>query len=118
MSIEEAYLFFHTSREKQALNINPSLSSLQYIPTMAMMKRDSVVALTFLQWFKLFFIRNGNGKEYDAFKARGGQSLVPADSGESSVCQWINHTVVTQISCTVKVWLIEMYNSCLFVTLT
>lgn len=70
------------------------------------MKRNSVVAVTFLQWFKLFFDKNSNGKEYHAFKARGGQSMVPAESGGSSVCRWINHTVVTQISYIVKVWLI------------
>lgn len=49
------------------------------------MKRNSVVTLTFLQWFKLFFDKNNNGRKYHAMEARGGQSMVPG-SGEGSVC--------------------------------
>uniref|UniRef100_A0A8D0D3A5 DNA (cytosine-5-)-methyltransferase n=1 Tax=Sander lucioperca TaxID=283035 RepID=A0A8D0D3A5_SANLU len=43
--------------------------------------RNSKVAVTFLHWFKVFFDRNNNkGREYHALEARGGQSMVPADS--------------------------------------
>ncbi|XP_047196093.1 uncharacterized protein LOC118110598 [Hippoglossus stenolepis] len=48
------------------------------------MKRNSTVALTFLQWFKLFFDKNHKGREYHALEARGGQSMVPADSDDVS----------------------------------
>uniref|UniRef100_A0A8C9YXQ8 DNA (cytosine-5-)-methyltransferase n=1 Tax=Sander lucioperca TaxID=283035 RepID=A0A8C9YXQ8_SANLU len=48
--------------------------------------RNSKVAVTFLHWFKVFFDRNNNkGREYHALEARGGQSMVPADSGGSTV---------------------------------
>lgn len=47
------------------------------------MKKNSAVALTFLQWFKIFFDENNDGREYNALEARGGQSLVPADLGVS-----------------------------------
>lgn len=50
------------------------------------------MSLTFLQWFKLFFDENNNGREYHALEARGGQSIVP-DSGGSTVCWWIKLTV-------------------------
>ncbi|XP_068997839.1 uncharacterized protein [Embiotoca jacksoni] len=59
---------------------------VRLIPTAALMKRSFVAALSFLQWFKLFFDENNNGREYHAFEARGGRSLVPADSdGRSSL---------------------------------
>lgn len=54
------------------------------------------MALTFLQWFKLFFDKNKRGREYHAFEARGGQSMVP-DSGGSSVHQQTNHIAAAKI---------------------
>uniref|UniRef100_UPI003AADEB4B uncharacterized protein n=1 Tax=Centroberyx gerrardi TaxID=166262 RepID=UPI003AADEB4B len=53
---------------------------VRYIPMEALMKRNPIVSLTFMQWFKLFFDQNNSGREYHAFEARGGQSLVPATS--------------------------------------
>ncbi|XP_036960839.1 uncharacterized protein LOC119023197 isoform X2 [Acanthopagrus latus] len=50
---------------------------VRYIPTEALIKKNSIVALTFLQWFKLFFDKNNTGREYHAFEARDGQSMVP-----------------------------------------
>ncbi|XP_045913238.1 uncharacterized protein LOC123975631 isoform X3 [Micropterus dolomieu] len=55
------------------------------IPIEELMKRNSLVALTFLQWFKLFFDQNNKGREYHALEARGGQSMVPdSDSSQTS----------------------------------
>ena len=68
--------------------------SLQYVPIKALMKRNSTVALTFLQWFKLFFDENNKGREYHALEARGGQSMGPADSGGSSGSPEINTVAV------------------------
>nr|XP_046252388.1 uncharacterized protein LOC124063104 [Scatophagus argus] len=53
---------------------------VRYIPIEALLKRNSCISLTFLQWFKLFFDENNNGREYQALEARGGQSLVPDKS--------------------------------------
>ncbi|XP_073327210.1 uncharacterized protein [Pagrus major] len=50
---------------------------VRFIPTGALIKRNSAVALTFLRWFKLFFDKNNNAREYHALEARGGQSMVP-----------------------------------------
>ena len=61
------------------------------------MRRNPTVALAFLQWFRLFFDENHNGREYHAFEARGGQRIIPADLGGSSVQLWINHNALTQI---------------------
>ncbi|XP_078112108.1 uncharacterized protein LOC144521415 [Sander vitreus] len=62
------------------------LGVLRHIPVKDLMERNSKVAVTFLHWFKVFFDRNNNkGREYHALEARGGQSMVPADSdGHSS----------------------------------
>ncbi|XP_053279901.1 uncharacterized protein LOC128441822 [Pleuronectes platessa] len=57
---------------------------VRYIPEKALMKRNSTVALTFLQWFKLFFDKNNKGREYHALEARGGQRMTPADSDHLS----------------------------------
>lgn len=67
---------------------------LQHIPIEALIKRNPTVALTFLQWFKMFFDENNKGREYHALEARGGQSMnmVAADSGGSSVYLKINQT--------------------------
>ncbi|KAM7405335.1 hypothetical protein PAMP_012604 [Pampus punctatissimus] len=54
---------------------------VRHIPIEALLKRNPVVALSFLQWFKRFFDENNNGREYHALKARGGQNMVPAESG-------------------------------------
>lgn len=43
------------------------------------------MSLTFLQWFKLFFDENNNGREYHALEARGGQGIVPDSGGGNSV---------------------------------
>lgn len=45
------------------------------------MKRNSLVALKFLQWFKALFDKNSKGREYHALEARGGQSMASAESG-------------------------------------
>ncbi|TDH10077.1 hypothetical protein EPR50_G00071120 [Perca flavescens] len=62
------------------------LGVLRHIPVKDLMERNSNVAVTFLHWFKVFFDKNNNkGREYHALEARGGQSMVPADSdGHSS----------------------------------
>uniref|UniRef100_A0A8C9YXT9 DNA (cytosine-5-)-methyltransferase n=1 Tax=Sander lucioperca TaxID=283035 RepID=A0A8C9YXT9_SANLU len=61
------------------------LGVLRHIPVKDLMERNSKVAVTFLHWFKVFFDRNNNkGREYHALEARGGQSMVPADSGGST----------------------------------
>ncbi|XP_032376067.1 uncharacterized protein LOC116692137 isoform X1 [Etheostoma spectabile] len=59
---------------------------LRHIPVKDLMERKSDVAVTFLHWFKAFFDKNNaKGREYHALEARGGQSMVPADSdGHSS----------------------------------
>ncbi|XP_040908571.1 uncharacterized protein LOC121191479 [Toxotes jaculatrix] len=58
---------------------------VQHIPIEALIKRNPTAARTFLQWFKLFFDENNKGREYHALEARGGQSMVSADSdGHSS----------------------------------
>ncbi|KAK2851964.1 hypothetical protein Q5P01_008240 [Channa striata] len=57
---------------------------VQHIPIKALMKGNSVVSLTFLQWFKLFFDENKSDREYHALEARGGQSIVPVDSDDLS----------------------------------
>ncbi|XP_069382324.1 uncharacterized protein [Paralichthys olivaceus] len=57
---------------------------VRYVPIEALMKRNPTVALTFLQWFKLFFNENNKGREYHALEARGGQSMAPADSDDVS----------------------------------
>ncbi|XP_040008597.1 uncharacterized protein LOC120803781 isoform X2 [Xiphias gladius] len=59
---------------------------VRHIPIEALIKRNPAVALTFLQWFKVFFDENNNGREYHALEARGGQSMsmVPADSDDLS----------------------------------
>ncbi|XP_074498757.1 uncharacterized protein LOC141772022 isoform X2 [Sebastes fasciatus] len=59
---------------------------LRHVPTEGLMKRNSTVAMTFLLWFKAFFDKNyKEEREYHALEARGGQSMVPADSdGHSS----------------------------------
>lgn len=96
-------------------DLNWPAFSIKSIPTGGLMKKDSAVALTFLQWFKAFFDKNVNrNREYTPLEARGGQSMVPAYSGMNSVSQWIYHTVVTQTAYRAKVWLIEIYNRCLF----
>uniref|UniRef100_A0A3B4W9L2 Calponin-homology (CH) domain-containing protein n=1 Tax=Seriola lalandi dorsalis TaxID=1841481 RepID=A0A3B4W9L2_SERLL len=63
---------------------------VRHIPIQALIKKNSVVALTFLQWFKTFFDKN-NDREYHALEARGGQSMsmFPSDSGGSNVQLWI-----------------------------
>ncbi|XP_044208463.1 uncharacterized protein LOC122982906 isoform X1 [Thunnus albacares] len=63
---------------------------VRHIPMEALMKKNTVVALTFLQWFKRFFDENSNSREYDALQARGGKSMVPAERDD--VCPGINHT--------------------------
>ncbi|XP_068452777.1 uncharacterized protein [Clinocottus analis] len=56
------------------------------IPTGGLMKKDSAVALTFLLWFKAFFIKNINrSRAYDPLQARGGQSMVPAHSDDHQI---------------------------------
>ncbi|XP_035513007.1 uncharacterized protein LOC118324671 [Morone saxatilis] len=50
---------------------------LRYIPVDTLIKNKSTVAVTFLHWFKLFFEKNNNGREYHALEARGGQNMVP-----------------------------------------
>nr|XP_020464750.1 microtubule-associated protein RP/EB family member 3-like [Monopterus albus] len=50
---------------------------VRHIPIEALIKRNCAVAQTFLQWFKVFFEENNNGKEYHALEARGGQNMVP-----------------------------------------
>ncbi|XP_026222633.1 uncharacterized protein LOC113166723 isoform X2 [Anabas testudineus] len=57
---------------------------VRYIPIEPLTKKDCVVSLTFLQWFKAFFAENESDREYHALEARGGQSLVPADSDDLS----------------------------------
>ncbi|XP_034029359.1 uncharacterized protein LOC117513134 [Thalassophryne amazonica] len=57
---------------------------VRYIPIDALMNRNAVVTLTFLQWFKLFFDENNEGREYHALEARGGQSMVPTNSDDRS----------------------------------
>lgn len=59
------------------------LVSLQYVPIEALMKRNSLVALQFLQWFKALFDKYSKGRGYHALEARGGQrmSLASAESG-------------------------------------
>ncbi|XP_071329252.1 uncharacterized protein [Trachinotus anak] len=58
----------------------------RHIPIQALIMRKFVVAQTFLQWFKMFFDENNNGREYHALEARGGQSMsmAAADSDELS----------------------------------
>ncbi|XP_029361483.1 uncharacterized protein LOC115045764 [Echeneis naucrates] len=57
----------------------------RHIPIQALMKRNPVASLTFLQWFKKFFDANTNGREYHALEARGGRSMVNvADSDDLS----------------------------------
>ncbi|XP_023248722.1 uncharacterized protein LOC111644192 [Seriola lalandi dorsalis] len=58
---------------------------VRHIPIQALIKKNSVVALTFLQWFKTFFDKN-NDREYHALEARGGQSMsmFPSDSDDPS----------------------------------
>uniref|UniRef100_A0A7N8WIR9 DNA (cytosine-5-)-methyltransferase n=1 Tax=Mastacembelus armatus TaxID=205130 RepID=A0A7N8WIR9_9TELE len=58
---------------------------VQYIPTDELIKRNCVAALKFLQWFKQFFDKHNNGKEYHAMEARWGQSMFPAESGRNTV---------------------------------
>uniref|UniRef100_A0A3Q0RMG5 Calponin-homology (CH) domain-containing protein n=1 Tax=Amphilophus citrinellus TaxID=61819 RepID=A0A3Q0RMG5_AMPCI len=48
---------------------------IRHIPIEALMKRNPVVALTFLQWFKLLFDERNDSREYNASEARGGQNL-------------------------------------------
>ncbi|XP_070766006.1 uncharacterized protein [Enoplosus armatus] len=57
---------------------------VRYIPMEGLMKRNSIVALTFLHWFKMFFDENNRGREYHALEARGGQSMVPDSDAHSS----------------------------------
>ncbi|AWP10006.1 putative DNA (cytosine-5)-methyltransferase 3B [Scophthalmus maximus] len=59
---------------------------VRHIPIEALIKRNPTVALTFLQWFKMFFDENNKGREYHALEARGGQSMnmVAADSDDLS----------------------------------
>uniref|UniRef100_A0A8C4EG08 DNA (cytosine-5-)-methyltransferase n=1 Tax=Dicentrarchus labrax TaxID=13489 RepID=A0A8C4EG08_DICLA len=64
---------------------------LRYIPVDTLIKNNSTVAVTFLHWFKLFFEKNNNGREYRALEARGGQNMVPV-SGGSSCCTEILHS--------------------------
>ncbi|XP_037336636.2 uncharacterized protein LOC119223424 isoform X2 [Pungitius pungitius] len=55
---------------------------MQCIPAEELMKKDTAVVLTFLYWFKAFFERNlQQDRKYNPLEARGGQSMVPADSG-------------------------------------
>ncbi|KAF3697374.1 DNA (cytosine-5)-methyltransferase 3B [Channa argus] len=54
------------------------------IPIEALMKGNSTVSLTFLQWFKLFCEENKSNRVYHALEARGGQSIVPVDSDNIS----------------------------------
>uniref|UniRef100_A0A8C4EE68 DNA (cytosine-5-)-methyltransferase n=1 Tax=Dicentrarchus labrax TaxID=13489 RepID=A0A8C4EE68_DICLA len=56
---------------------------LRYIPVDTLIKNNSTVAVTFLHWFKLFFEKNNNGREYRALEARGGQNMVPVSDKHS-----------------------------------
>ncbi|XP_029291487.1 uncharacterized protein LOC115010818 isoform X2 [Cottoperca gobio] len=57
---------------------------IRHIPMEALMKKDITVALIFLQWFNALFHKNkSEHREYHALEARGGQSMVPADSENS-----------------------------------
>lgn len=60
------------------------LSTLQLIPTDSLMKKDTTVALTFLQRFKELLDEKKGGK-YHALEARKGQSLGPGG-------YWHTHT--------------------------
>ncbi|XP_059189546.1 uncharacterized protein LOC131971901 isoform X2 [Centropristis striata] len=54
---------------------------VRHIPIEALMKRNSIVTLTFLGWFKVFCDKNKTmDRQYDALHARGGQSMGPATS--------------------------------------
>uniref|UniRef100_A0A3Q3WGH9 Calponin-homology (CH) domain-containing protein n=1 Tax=Mola mola TaxID=94237 RepID=A0A3Q3WGH9_MOLML len=48
---------------------------VRFIPIESLIKRNSAVSLSFLQWFKQFFDENNKGGEYHALEARGGQSI-------------------------------------------
>uniref|UniRef100_A0A665W2A2 Calponin-homology (CH) domain-containing protein n=1 Tax=Echeneis naucrates TaxID=173247 RepID=A0A665W2A2_ECHNA len=70
--------------------LQAAFRTVEHIPIQALMKRNPVASLTFLQWFKKFFDANTNGREYHALEARGGRSMVNvADSGERNDCPWI-----------------------------
>uniref|UniRef100_A0A8C4EJN1 DNA (cytosine-5-)-methyltransferase n=1 Tax=Dicentrarchus labrax TaxID=13489 RepID=A0A8C4EJN1_DICLA len=71
--------------------LQAAFKKVGYIPVDTLIKNNSTVAVTFLHWFKLFFEKNNNGREYRALEARGGQNMVPV-SGGSSCCTEILHS--------------------------